>query len=553
MLNLVYNADHGFKLVRIGQWSKENNLQLTGETVRWYNGSLCRPVGKRDHCRHTLQVLVPRDYDPYVRFHKNRRGNERFSGWAIDAFKFIGKGCVDDNYVFTLWDGTWDEMIAELRKQDTKFDMAVAPIIMTKERLNGVIFTRNVRQVSIRALVLRSDSTAAGLWQFLDPFSWKVWLLCVGFFVFTGVILFLLERNRDTFPEGAPGLADSMFVSFSTLTYTQDQDSVLTTIGRAYVVVVCFVVLILTSCFTANLTVFLLKTQRNVPYDSVQQLQNEPVGVLRDTGLDYFLRSGSMIFPHVTRYASADDAVDALRNGTISAFIDDSSVLSEHEAGDKDCHLAIVSDTWRQVNTGFAIKDTALHRIFTAHFDSRVLIAWDEEFFDDLQQRYFSISGSQCSSQNLGGDNRPLDMFNLGGIFIIFGGVTIVCLLGNMVRWYLYKKGVLSVDLEHDRPGGHATAQLIKSTVSGASGIAGGIPQDVAGSRLNLHRDDGGRHNGLPAGHGGGVPASAYEHTAGHISLTPLRRDINPDRNGAAGNSGISSIFMRKPLPDIEK
>ena len=85
--------------------------------------------------------------------------------------------------------------------------------------------------------------------------------MCICFFVFTGVILRLLERKRITFPKGVPGLSDAMFVSFSTLTYTQDQDSVLTTIGRAYIVVVCFVVFILTSCFTANLTVFLLKTQ----------------------------------------------------------------------------------------------------------------------------------------------------------------------------------------------------------------------------------------------------------------------------------------------------
>ena len=548
LLNLVYK-DNRFQFVHVGHWSREDNLHLAGETLRWYNGSLCTPTGKRDHCRHKLRVLVPRDYDPYIRFHRNRDGNERFSGWAIDAFKFIGKGCVDDNYLFTLWNDTWDRMIAELRKQDSHYDMAVAPIILTKDRLRDVLFTRNIHQVSIRAIVLHSDVTSAGLWQFLDPFSWQVWLLCIGFFVFTGVVIHLLEKKRDTFPEGAPGLGDAMFVSFSTLTYTQDQDSVLTAIGRTYIIVVCFVVLILTSCFTANLTVFLLKTQKNVPFDSVDQLVNEPVGVLHDSGMAYFLQSAPDPFARIIFYTSAEDAVDAVKNGTITAFIDDSSVLLDHEAEDQDCSLALVAKTWRQVNTGFAIRDTALHATFASYFNSRVLVAWEEEFFDDLQQRYFISSGSRCSSQNLGGDNRPLDMYNLGGIFIIFGGVTLVCLIGNMIRYYLYKKGILTVDLDHDRPGGHPTAQLIKSTVTGTSGAASGVPSDTASRKVNLHRGDNGKHDVLRTGH-----TVSYEHANGRIKLAPIDRHGNrtTDEGTMATQNQITAMFLRKALPDIE-
>ena len=538
-MNLVHNVNRGYELIQIGKWSHEQSLQLTGVTVSWYNGSLCRPAGLRDHCRHKLQVLVPREYDPYIRFHQKRKGNEQFSGWAIDAFKFIGKGCVDGNYVFTLWNGTWDAMIAELRKQDTIYDMAVAPIIMTKDRLKDVIFTRNVRQVSIRALVLRSDVTSAGLWQFLDPFSWRVWLMCIGFFVFTGVILYLLERNRKTFPEGAPGLSDAMFVSFSTLTYTQDQDSVLTTIGRAYIVVVCFVVLILTSCFTANLTVFLLKTQKNVPFDSVRQLLSEPVGVLKDLGVDYFLtsKSGSDVFSNINVYDSIDDVLSALKNGTITAFIDDSSVLAEHEAEDRDCRLALVLDTWRQVNTGFVMRDTPLHNTFLSHFDGRVLTAWDEQFFDDLQQRYFTSSRGHCNSQDLGGDNKPLDMFNLGGIFILFGGVTIFCLIGNVIRWYLYKKGILKVDLSRERPGGHATAQLLHSTVTGTTGVANGmLPMDTTPSRLKEGAGEG------PAGHGDSLALTSYNEAAGRVRLTPLT--VTAHNNGTLDGPGALSSYF---------
>jgi ionotropic glutamate receptor len=461
----------------------------------------------------------------------------------------MGKGCVDDNYLFTLWNDTWDSMIAELRRQNSPYDMALAPIILTKDRLQGVLFTRNIHQVSIQALVLHSDVSSAGLWQFLDPFSWKVWLLCIGFFVFTGVVIYFLEKKRDTFPEGAPGLGDAMFVSFSTLTYTQDQDSVLTAIGRMYIIVVCFVVLILTSCFTANLTVFLLKTQKNVPFNSVDQLVNEPVGVLLDSGIDYFLRSASTPFNHIVLYTSAEDAVDALKNGAITAFIDDSSVLLEYEAEDQDCRAALVPKTWRQVNTGFAIRNTPLHDTFVSHFNSRVLVAWEEEFFNDLEQRYFTSAGSQCSSQDLGGDNRPLGLDNLGGIFIIFGGVTLLCLIGNLIRYYLYKKGILTVDLDHDRPGGHATAQLIKSTVTGTSGVASGIPSDAASKKVNLHKGDMDKNDEMRTGH-----AVSYDRANGRIKLPPIERNGNltSDSVGMATHNQMTAMFKRKALPDIE-
>ena len=59
------------------------------------------------------------------------------------------------------------------------------------------------------------------------------------------------------------------------------------------------------------------------------------------------------------------NVIDALKNGTITAFIADSSVFAEHEAEDQDSRLVLVLDTWRQVNTGFFhARHTATHTRF---------------------------------------------------------------------------------------------------------------------------------------------------------------------------------------------
>ena len=517
----------------IGTWDDDAKFRRTSE-VRYYKGSYCKPSGIQDECRHRLRVLVPEAYSPYIDLSLNREGNNRFSGWVIDLFKYLAEGCFAE-YEFNLTDWTWDRMIRELRRQDTNFDMAIAPLALTSSRLRDVSFTRNIRTTSLGAIVLRNDDTGASMWQFWSPFSLEVWLLTLAFFVFTGFILFFLEWRRDVFPEGAPNMADSMFVSFSTLTYTQDQDAVLTAPGRAYIIVVCFVTLILSSCFTANLTAFLLRRNYESAYDSIENFNNKTVGSLSVTGDSQYLQS--LLFPrlNVKEFDSVSDGIEAVKNKTLTAFIADDGVLRVYQAErDPNCELDLIGTGWHKVNTGFVVRQSSVHAKYLNRFNDRILRAWDEEHFDELEKRHFEVNSQRCSDSTLSGERQSLDLYNLGGIFIIFGGVTVFCLLGNALLQYMYKSGLLQRDVTKEKPGSHATAQLIARAMETAS-VAGSmtrLPNNHASSSISVRHDD-------------GIALRRLSPLADGSADT--NRLFRPNENGET----LQADFMRSPLPPI--
>ena len=128
-------------------------------------------------------------------------------------------------------------------------------------------------------------------------------------------------------------------------------------------------------------------------------------------------------------------------------------------------------------------------------------------------------------------------MFNLGGIFILFAGVTIFRLNANVISWYLYKKEILTVDLSRERPGGHATTQLLHSTVTGTTGVANGVLlMDTIPSRL---KDGAGEE---PAGHGDSLAYAAYNKAGGRVRLTPLT--VTTHDNGTLDRPGALPLYF---------
>lgn len=480
-----------FNFVRVFRWSKQSKLTESKDIPRWYGGEVCRPNGTFDPCRRKLRVLVPSQYPPYIRHHAKRNENDRFTGWAVDVFQYIIKGCIN-KYEFEESNKTWLEMLKELRRQDTMYDMVLAPIPMTAERLTGIIFTRNIRTISIRPLVLRKIGSSRGMWDFIAPFSWTVWIGVVVGFILIGFVIHVLERNRRQFPDGIPGLFDSVFYSFSSLTYTQDQDAVISLPGRLFVIIVCFVVLILTSCFTANLTVFVLKTDHQLAYNTIEELVDLPVGVLKANSMGEYLRASASIndghtFQKIYQFDNASQIEKGLRNGSIKAFVDDEGALAILESQTTSCQLAVMSATYRTAHTAFALRNSKPHQELVKKFNYRILAAWDEEYFDDLEQRYFheATAHSRCRERDFSGSNKPLELTHLGGVFILICAIATFCLTGSGVLTILRKYGVLRYDLGNAKPGVHATAQLIKRAVDTVA--TGSLATTPSGSKVNLN------------------------------------------------------------------
>lgn len=287
----IVNVRQSLPFYYIGWWGYDK--LYINYPIRWYGHSIRSPTGAVDICRHVLNVLLPGGrYHRYIEYSEDDDGHkESYSGWAVDLFEEAAR-----SQCFTSWkfyskpNMTWDEAIELVGRENDgggtsqEFDVAIGPFPVTAQHSLKAEFTRTIKSVGYRIAVLRPQAKTSKLWEFLQPFSWQLWLVTATFFVISGLVLFTLERKRKTFPENSPGLLDSMFVSMSALFYTHDQDSIVSKSGRGYSLVVCFVVLILCACFTANLSVFLLKRQEAATYKSIEDIHDGIIGAPNVTG-----------------------------------------------------------------------------------------------------------------------------------------------------------------------------------------------------------------------------------------------------------------------------
>ena len=420
---------------------------LMENPVYWHKNSIRSPTGEVNICRHRINVLLAGGrYKPYIEF-SNDETNRKYFGWAVDLFeKAAKKSCLNNINYYSIPNITWNEAIdvvegrhlASIGVQEyggVEFHVVVGPLAITPERISKVDFTRSIKSVSYRVAILKPEADLTNLWEFFKPFSWELWILTFFFFVVGGFLLFVLERNRNTSPEDAPNFGDSIFVSLSVFFYTNDQDSVISHSGRGYLAVSWFVTLVLYACFTANLTVFLLRRQEISIYGTIEDIHDGVIGASNVTGALSYLQNA---YPRLTfENVSSEDWLERLISKEITAYVDDSSVL-EFEAK-TECKIKLLDDEIRVLNAAFALKHNSP---YTHKLNDGIRHAWFDNYLEELDQKYFEWA-DVCEGDGEVAPDDPLNLRHLGGIFIILSAVTIMCLLGDLVRRYFIKTGVI--------------------------------------------------------------------------------------------------------------
>ena len=79
------------------------------------------------------------------------------------------------------------------------FDGVVGDVAITTKRMEIVDFTQPIKESGLVVVVPALDSQSSNPWAFLGPFTPTMWLTTLAFFIFTGLVIWLLEhkKNRD--------------------------------------------------------------------------------------------------------------------------------------------------------------------------------------------------------------------------------------------------------------------------------------------------------------------------------------------------------------------
>ncbi|KAK2658040.1 hypothetical protein Ddye_011092 [Dipteronia dyeriana] len=207
--------------------------------------------------------------------------------------------------------GSYNDLIYQVYLQN--YDAVVGDSTITANRSLYVDFTWPFTDIGLGMIVLASDQKN-NMWIFLKPLKADLWLTSAAFFIFTGFVVWIIERRNNYEFQGPPAHQIGMvfWLVFA------HRERLLSNWSKLVVIIWMFVVLILGSSYTATLTSML----------TVQQIQ---LGSKDYIGFHSFLgtTTSNINFEDskLKEYYSPKEFADALlkgsKNGGVSAIVDE--------------------------------------------------------------------------------------------------------------------------------------------------------------------------------------------------------------------------------------
>ncbi|BFG14674.1 hypothetical protein CerSpe_009480 [Prunus speciosa] len=408
------------------------------------------PAGKK------LKIGVPvasDDFKEFVNIDWSRHDNDpqRYSGFSIDVFREVLKRMpFAVLYEFSPYmntstkeaAGTYDELLYQIKLK--QFDAVVGDTTIIGNRTSYVDFTLPYSETGVQMVVKVKDNERKNIWIFLKPLSWDLWLTSGAAFIFTGIVVWILEHHINTeFGDGSrkQQLATTLWFSFSTLVFAH-KEKVVSNWTRFVLIIWIFVVLILTQSYTASLASLL----------TVDKLQPAVVDVnaLRQTGAYVGYHKNSFVRDllisqlkfeekNLKAYSTPEEFHQALSNGSknggVDAIFDESPYIKVFHA--KYCsRYIVVGPTYRTDGFGFAFP---LGSPLVAYISRAILnVTQNYTIMEPMQDKYFPYETKcQDPSSTFSLDNLSLNVYSFGGLFIITGVISISSCLIYMVH-FLY-------------------------------------------------------------------------------------------------------------------
>ncbi|KAL7979486.1 hypothetical protein Chor_004644 [Crotalus horridus] len=230
-----------------------------------------------------------------------KEGNEKYEGYCVDLAYEIAKH-VGIKYVLSIVpDGKygakdpetkmWNGMVGELVYG--RADIAVAPLTITLVREEVIDFSKPFMSLGISIMIKKPQKSKPGVFSFLDPLAYEIWMCIVFAYIGVSVVLFLVSRfspyewhlednqeePRD--PQNPPdppnefGIFNSLWFSLGAFMQQGCDISPRSLSGRIVGGVWWFFTLIIISSYTANLAAFLTVERMVSPIESAEDLAKQ--------------------------------------------------------------------------------------------------------------------------------------------------------------------------------------------------------------------------------------------------------------------------------------
>uniref|UniRef100_A0A8C5BEE0 Glutamate receptor n=1 Tax=Gadus morhua TaxID=8049 RepID=A0A8C5BEE0_GADMO len=325
------------------------------------------------------------------------------------------------------WNGMMGELLSGLA------DMIVAPLTINNERAQYIEFSKPFKYQGLTILV-KKEIPRSTLDSFMQPFQSTLWLL-VGLSVHVvAVMLYLLDRfspfgrfkvNSEEEEEDALTLSSAMWFSWGVLLNSGIGEGAPRSFSaRILGMVWAGFAMIIVASYTANLAAFLVldRPEERITGINDPRLRNPSdkfiYATVKQSSVDIYFRRQvelSTMYRHMEKhnYESAAEAIQAVRDTKLHAFIWDSAVL-EFEASQK-CDLVTTGELFFRSGFGIGMRKDSPWK---QNVSLAILSSHENGFMEDLDKTW--VRYQECDSRS----NAPatLTFENMAGVFMLVAG-----------------------------------------------------------------------------------------------------------------------------------
>ncbi|KAH0853846.1 hypothetical protein HID58_092834 [Brassica napus] len=456
IINVVGNEER-----IIGTWTPRDGLMNTNSKkttlfsnerlgpVVWPGSSYGVPKGwevPTDGKKIKVGVPVKQGFFNFVEVTTNPITNVTTAkGYAIDIFeaalKKLPYSVIPRYYRIESPEDNYNYLVHQV--YDGTLDAVVGDITITANRSMYVDFTLPYTESGVSMLVPLRDNENKNTWVFLKPWSLDLWITTGCFFVLIGFIVWLFEHRVNSDFRGPPHhqIGTSFWFSFSTMVFAH-REKVVSNLARFVVIVWCFVVLVLTQSYTANLTSFLTVQRLEPRATSVEDLirNGESVGFQHGAFVKDTLKGLGFKESQLKSFGSAEKCDELLSNGTskggIAAAFDEVAYLKAILS--KYCSkYAIVEPSFKTAGFGFAFPKNSP---MTGDVSRAILNLTQGEEMAGIENKWFNrlSLASECPDPKTALSSNRLSLSSFWGLFLIAGIASFLAFL-IFVGHFLYE------------------------------------------------------------------------------------------------------------------
>ncbi|RDX99915.1 Glutamate receptor 3.3, partial [Mucuna pruriens] len=462
ILNVV-----GTGLRKVGYWSNYSGLSIVSPeilyakpanrssanqklySVIWPGETVSKPRGwVFPNNGRQLRIGVPIRVS-YRAFVSPVKGTESFKGFCVDVFtaavnllpyavpyRFVPFGDGRQNPSYTQLVNLIKTGYISLLQF---FDGAIGDIAIVTNRTRIVDFTQPYAASGL-VVVAPFKKTNSGGWSFLRPFTPLMWTVTACFFLFIGLVIWILEHRINDEFRGPPRQQIITLLCYICLVegHREAGENTASSLGRLVMLIWLFVVLILTSSYTASLTSILTVQKLSSPINGIDSLRasDEPIGFQVGSFAEYYLAQDLGISKsRLVALGSPEEYTKALqlgpkKKGGVAAIVDERPYVEIFLSS--QCTFRIIGQEFTRSGWGFAFpRDSPL-----AVDMSTAILQLSET--GDLQRIHDKwMTQSSCSLDNAEIDSDRLQLKSFWGLFLICGIACFIALVLHFLQLML--------------------------------------------------------------------------------------------------------------------